>query len=94
MDIKIYVSRTMRTPRRKHGERRTYPSSLGVRDGWPVKICGPCKADSSLAVLEILGAPVDSPLWVKLPRRKHAVTSLAHAQERTQSGLLYPAARE
>lgn len=94
MNIKIYVSRTMCTLRREHGERSIHPNPLGVRDGWPVKICGPCKADSSLGVLAILGAPVDSPLWVKIPRRKHAVTSLVQIQERTQSDLLYPEARE
>lgn len=76
------------------GRKKYLPSSLGLRDGRPGRICGPCKADSGLGVLEIWGAPVGSPLWVKIPRRKHAVTSLVHIQERTQSGLLHPEARE
>lgn len=63
----------------------TYPNSLGVRDGWPGKVCGPCKTGSTLGRRGVFWAPVDSPWWVKTPHRKYASTLGVHSQERRES---------
>lgn len=75
INVKSYESRTTGALRREHGERSTYPVSLGVGVGSQEMSVTLVRQALALGHLIFCGYPWMPHLWARTESRGHAVTS-------------------